>query len=433
MEEFVVLFLIPLLALILPLFALKNSRKRTALLFFLALHFIFIVWVPATDRWMNIQTFFGYTLSWSPDLDRLICGIYGLAIGSFWTGYLLSDRIPFSWKFSGSIPRTESLMGILYGIQVLIWALVLWNVLSSGMSVPGIFNPTNQSEKDILFSAEWRYPWIDLLSNALPVCLFLQYYFKPRITPVWVFFLLIWLGFSLLGGWRYRIILFCLFLVLHFLINRKWNLRIWIPAAFLLTLSMSWLTLNRMAIAKRQFHLITFDLSQFDFAAFNMEFSNSRTFRASLDHMEKMKTGHPGISAWTDVIVNKFQDRNSFPDGKRPKPWILNATKSWIPPGWPWNPNPAVSQLEEFFLTFGWHVMALGMFLIGCWVRLLDAERTNLLWNAFRIVATALLFQWVSRGFFLFQFQITLVCLIPFAVLMVLGSYLPNDSTPDKA
>jgi len=433
MEDFVVLFLIPLLALMLPLFGLKPIHERTALLFFLALHLVFIVWVPATDRWMGIQSFFGYTLSWNPALDRLICGIYGLAIASFWAGYFFFIRLPISGKFPQTNLRKKNMTGVLYGIQILIWGLVLWNVISSGMSVSGILNPGNQNEKDILFSAEWRYPWIDLLSNVLPVCLFLQYYLKPRFSPVWIFFFAIWLGFSLLGGWRYRIILFCLFFVLHFLTNRKWNLRIWIPAAFLLTVSMAWLTLNRMAIAKRQFHLITFDMRQFDFAAFNMEFSNSRTFRASLEHKEKMQAGHPGISAWTDVISNKFQDRSSFPNGKRPKPWILDATKSWIPPGWPWNPNPAVSQLEEFFLTFGWLGMALGMFLIGCWVRLLDSNRTNLLWNAFRIVGTALLFQWVSRGFFLFQFQITLVCLIPFAVLMVLGSYLPDDSTPDKA
>ena len=215
--------------------------------------------------------------------------------------------------------------------------------------------------------------------------------------------------------------------------NRCWNLRVWIPAVFLLTVSMAWLTLNRMAIAKRQFHLITFDLRQFDPGAFNMEFSNSRTFRASLETMQKNQVEHPGISAWTDVIRNKFHSRSSFPEGKRPRPWILDATKSWIPSGWPWNPNPAVSQLEEFYLTFGWLGMAIGMFLIGSWVKILDSEGPNLIWNAFRIVGTALLFQWVSRGFFLFQFQITLVCLFPFAVLMVLGSYLPNDSTPDKA
>lgn len=433
MQEFVVLFLIPLLALLLPLFALKQIHKRTALLFFLALYLVFIVWVPATDRWMGIQSFFGYILPWNPILDLQICGIYCFAICSFWAGYFLSDRFPLSVKFSGSNLSKDYMVGILYGIQILIWGLVLWNVLSSGMSVSGILNPSNQSEKDIMFSAEWRYPWIDLLSNMLPVCLFLQYFFKPRLSAGWAFFLAIWLGFSLLGGWRYRIILFCLFLVLNFLMNRKWNLRFWIPAAFFLTVSMSWLTLNRMAIAKRQFHLITFDLRLFDFAAFNMEFSNSRTFRASLDHMEKMETSHPGISAWTDVISNKFQNRNTFPDGKRPKPWILDVTKSWIPSGWPWNPNPAVTQLEEFFLTFGWLGIALGMHLVGSWVRFLDSERASSLWNAFRIVGTALLFQWVSRGFFLFQFQITLVCLIPFAVLLLLGSYLPDESTPDKA
>jgi hypothetical protein len=73
------------------------------------------------------------------------------------------------------------------------------------------------------------------------------------------------------------------------------------------------------------------------------------------------------------------------------------------------------------------------MFVVGCWVRILDSPGPDLLWNAFRIVGTALLFQWISRGFFLFQAQITLVCLFPFVVLMVLGSYLPNESKPDEA
>lgn len=433
MEGFLLLFLLPLLALLLPLFGLKPLQNRTALLFFLTLHFVYFIWVPATDRWMGIQSFFGYTLSFDSALDRLICGIYCLALSSFWFGYFLSGKVSFPWRFRQPNFDRDKAISVLYAVQMFVWILVLWNVLSSGMSVPGILNPSNQSEKDILFSAEWRYPWIDLLSNVLPVCLFLQYYFKPRISGLWVFFLVIWLGFSLLGGWRYRIILFCLFLVIHALVHQKWNLRIWLPAVFLLTVSMAWLTLNRMAIAKRQFHLITFDLRQFDFAAFNMEFSNSRTFRASLEFMQEHHVTHPGISAWTDVIRNKLQNRDSFPEGKRPRPWILDATKAWIPSGWPWNPNPAVSQLEEFFLTFGWLGMALGMFVVGCWVRILDSPRPDLLWNAFRIVGTALLFQWISRGFFLFQAQITLVCLIPFVVLMVLGSYLPDESKPDEA
>jgi len=429
------LFVFPLLALLLPVFLLNSPFKRNALWFFLCLHLIYLVWVPVTDRILNFNSFFGFSLPWSVEMDSTICGIYVAASLAFWCGYLLSNnfqpgliqvKAKTRLKFNGpSVFKTLTIL------QILVWILILFNINASGISLAGLLNPSNQNENEILFSIAWKHPWIDLLSNVLPVCLFLQWYYKPKPSLPWFMLLGFWLIFSLLGGWRYRLILFLLFMGLGYLQTHTIKWKLVFPVLVFLGFSMAWLTLNRMAIAKRQFDLITFDLRQFDLGILNTEFSNSRTFRASLSYMEKNNISHPRIESWTNFVSNKFQKKDSFPNGIRPKPWILEITKAWIPPGWPWNPNPAVSQLEEFYLTFGWFGMVFCMILVGIWVHFLDRITDNSLFLAGKIVCIALLFQWVSRGFFLFQLQITLVCLLPFLVLILLRSYLYDDSEKD--
>jgi hypothetical protein len=110
------------------------------------------------------------------------------------------------------------------------------------------------------------------------------------------------------------------------------------------------------------------------------------------------------------------------------KPWIIEFTKSWIPPGWPWNPNPAVSQPEEFYLLFGLSGMCILMSLIGIYAAILDLFDRSFWWNGLKIVLTALLFQWFSRGYFPFQIKITLICLLPFLLLWLASSSLSPKS-----
>jgi hypothetical protein len=213
----------------------------------------------------------------------------------------------------------------------------------------------------------------------------------------------------------------------------KWKFRTLLAGGLVVFLAMALLSINRMAIAKRQFQYVTLDLRQFNPEQFNLEFSNSRTFRATLVYMDEYKVPQPGIKAWADFLENRTLPKSEFPEQARPKPWILSITKAWIPPGWAWNPNPAVTQMEEFFLTFGWLGLAIGMVFFGIWIRILDLPSNSLFVSTFKAVTIALLFQWISRGFFLFQLQITLVCFLPFFVLFLMASYLPNGSATDKA
>lgn len=187
-----------------------------------------------------------------------------------------------------------------------------------------------------------------------------------------------------------------------------------------------------MAIAKRQFHLITNNLSQFDFQIFTQELSNSRTFHATLQYLEKQKIDRGGFSSWATHLLNKMHPKSDFKNGERPKPWILNVTKDWIPPGWPYNPNPAVSQMEEFYLTFGWLGLLLGMGLMGFLVALMDFRSQSIGIQALQTICIALSFQWISRGFFLYQVQISLAVLLPFAVVCLAHAYLRHEQ-PNKA
>jgi hypothetical protein len=435
--NFIYFFSLQIFVYIIGIYLSRNTttKFKPGFYFILLLYFIYNIFVPFIDFNLSINSFFGFQFTNEQILLPQQGLVYSIGILSFFLGY-------FCFKTSknpGSISNLKSdihskLPDYMAAIQVFIWLLVLINFQISGISVGNLFDLTNQNESDLLFSAQWKYPLVDLISNCIPVCLFIQYKFSKKINWKWVVLFSFWLFISLLSGWRYRIILFFLFFVIDFLVQNKWSFfKIFVGVLFL-SIALSWLTLNRMAIAKRQFHLITFDLSLFDIRIFTTEFSNSRTFKATCIYLNN----HPDIEAlgpesWIKFIENKLKPKTEFQNLQRPKPWILEVTKAWIPPGWPWNPNPAVSQMEEFFLTFGWIGLVIGMFVVGIWVGFLDLAVNDPIFQNFKIVGIALLFQWTTRGFFLYQLQITLICFLPFLLLWLAKPYLNHVAKRNTA
>jgi hypothetical protein len=401
----------------------KIGMLPVASIFYLLLLGLFILYLPFCDVLLGINSFFGFQLPRNPELNQRIAGIYFLAISAFATGNLVFHyfnkkiRVPGFRGLDDFSGNNSLIINILYGFQLLIWLLYFANLYASGIGVTGIFNPTIRSDDAILFSATYRFPMLELLSVSVPVALFLQLRLGGNNSWKWWLFLSFWLMMSLLGGWRFRIILFALFWLLH-ISSSGINLKKAVLLFGVLPMFMAWLTLNRMAVAKRQFELITFDLRQFDLNLFNNEFSNSRTFRACMS--QPGWDSFPGVSGWV-------------PNPESDMPLILEFSKAWIPAGWPWNPNPALSQPEEFFLLFGYAGMALAMALSGIWAFFLDRLNPGWFSGSLRIVLTALLFQWISRGYFPFQLKITLICLLPFLVLMLLSPYLPKGKNANKA
>ena len=412
----VLVFLSLLVSMIFP--NRKFGIFPSASLFYLLLLGLFIVYLPMADQLLGVHSSFGFELPRNPEINTRIALVYftaisGFALGFFLLSFLLRDKI-----IGPSISlSTDTSSRILYGFQLLCWMLYFFNLLVSGISLSGIFNPFNQEERSILFSASYRYPLLELLSAAVPAALFLLFRLGKSGELKWWIFFIFWLMMSLLGGWRFRIILFALFFVFHWLENR-FSFRKAVLIFILLPLSLAWLTLNRMAIAKRQFHLVTFDLRDFDLNLFNNEFSNCRTFRACLS--QEGWDRFPGFAGWQKVP----------PEGK---PAIIQFSKAWIPPGWPWNPNPALSQPEEFFLLFGFPGLLAGMAVVGSITAIADRLRKSFFASGLRIVFTAMLFQWVSRGYFPFQMKITLICLSPFLLLWIADSYLSRKTNENPA
>lgn len=433
----ILIFSLPqLLPLALFFWAMAREKKKTGLgaWLIICLYLTYNLLVPVADFLSKTDSFFGFQYPLSAILWPEMTRLYATGWCAFLAGYFLVKKYSSPWepKFLLS-PEPAWIPQLMTGVQVVVWFLIFLNYHLSGIELSQVLNPENREEKNILFSADWAIPGLDMLSNCLPVCLYLQWKFTKKRNGIWVIFFILWLVFSLLSGWRYRIILFFLFMVLHFLHHHNGKLTSLLLIFLAGTLIFSWLTLNRMAIAKRQFDLITFDLGQFDSGVFTNEFSNSRTFRATLiylnQHPEKQSDG----LSWFRFMANKLKSKSSFPGGIRPKPWILEVTKAWIPPGWPWNPNPAVTQMEEFFLTFGFWGLTAGMLMLGFWTSFLDFSSENSVFQGFKMICIALLFQWTTRGFFLYQMQISLVCIFPFAVLYILKPYLPHGIAGNKA
>lgn len=402
-------------------------RHHWGLLFSVGLYSLYNVVVPVSDHLLDVSTFFGYPLSKNYSLRLEISQVYLIGgvslIGSYflvakWINSLKNNDFPF---FTDLFAQKSPL---LLGFLLVVWVLILFNIQASGISPIALFDPGNSSEKDILFSAGFFSPGLDLLTNCLPAGLFLLLISKPRFTGLWILLFVFWLAFSLLAGWRYRIILLILMVV-------GWGIRYWrwpalriLIAGALLFMGVIWLTLNRMAIAKRQFSLVTFHLSQFDFGLLTHELSNSRTFHASLQYIQEHNINRGGFTSWLEHIAFKFRPKSDFDGNERPKPWILTVTKAWIPPGWPYNPNPAVSQMEEFYLTFGWIGLVIGMCLMGGFVALTDFRTPALGIQALQVMCIALCFQWITRGFFLYQIQISMAVLLPFGVVAASHAYL---------
>lgn len=402
-------------------------RQHWGILFVSGVYFLYHFLVPVSDFLLGVRTYFGYPLNFNRELVSEIGMVYAFGIGSLFMGYVLTGKvlrqvIPSEIYFFNNFLRqkTHLILGLLLGI----WLLVFFNIHASGISVPALFDYTNQSEKNILFSAGFFSPALDLLTNCLPACLFLLLLAKNRNHWAWSGLVIFWLIFSLLAGWRYRIILLLLMVTGWGIRHWRWSFFRMAIACILLSVGIMWLTLNRMAIAKRQFSLVTWNLSSFDFGLLTHELSNSRTFHASLQYMNSNHVEKGGITTWIEHVVCKLQPKSSFPGGERPKPWILHTTKAWIPSGWPYNPNPAVSQMEEFYLTFGWPGLLIGMLIMGALVALFDFKTSSNGMQILQIMCIALCFQWISRGFFLYQFQISLAVLLPFAVLSAHHAYL---------
>ena len=401
-------------------FLCRENRPGTAVFFCWLLLGMYLIYIPVADVVSGIKEFYGFRLSFLPAISQTICLVYSAAIAGFaagvWAGWLIFRNRTFSLPLL-RVKQGPEAVAFLYGFQVLVWLLYFFNLHLSGIAAAEVFNPLSRNQHAILFAASYRYPILELLSASVPVCLFLLLLLGQRRKPEWWLFFLFWLALSLLGGWRFRIILFVLFVLFH-QVQRTGFVKWFLPVAMLLLPGMAWLTLNRMAIAKRQFELITFNLRQFDFQVFHQEFSNSRTFRACLSFGQNLS--FPGIKGWLKVP----------PEGK---PWILQVSKAWIPQGWPWNPNPALSQPEEFYLLFGLGGMILLMAGLGMYCIFLDRLKKEFWHHALHILLTALLFQWLSRGYFPFQLKITLICLLPFLLLQIAGPYLSFRKDGNKA
>lgn len=417
--------LIPAVCWLLLLVFLVFFRRKTGAFplssgFFLSLCGLFLVYVPVSDYLFGIRESYGFLLPYTPEINRTIAAVYSMAMIGFGAGsgisLLLLRKKEYSLPFRIG-PENASSIRLLYGFQVLVWLVYFFNLSLSGISLTGLFNPLNQSESGILFSAAYRFPLLELFSASVPVCLFIQLTHKENKKALWWIFFLFWLLMSLLGGWRFRIILFALFCLLYFF-QAGYPLKKALIFCALLATSMAWLTLNRMAIAKRQFELITFDLRLFDWKIFNNEFSNCRTFRACL--CQPAADSFPGIQGW-------------MKEGPDLAPGIIRFSKSWIPSGWPWNPNPALSQPEEFYFLFGFSGLFVMMAAIGLLCSWLDRIRSGFYSRIFSVLMTALLFQWFSRGYFPFQLKITLICLMPLLLLWFAGRYLSPQSHGNKA
>ena len=414
----------------------RGVRNALGLAVCSGLYFLYVLVVPVSDAVLRVQQFFGFHFPPTYWLNARIGLIYSVGISAFAMGYFSFGKRFSAIRFSAEVVSPEGKQQLIhwqYGLQAIIWVAIVLNMTASGVSVINLLNFSNQSEKDILFSIDWKYPALDLFVNCLSVSLFIIFWLQRKINAGWLAAFALWLVFCLLAGWRYRILLMMIFGVCYLIRYQNIGWRWWVTTATLLPLMVAWLTLNRMALAKRNFHLITNDLTQFDFSVFTNELSNSRTFKASVLYLEKQHIPNGGLRSWVEYVGNKFVPKTAFPENQRPRPWILKVTKDWIPDGWPWNPNPAVSQMEEFFLTFSWMGMVVGMFIMGVWVSVLDVPTQNSVFQVFQLVGIGFCFQWISRGFFLYQIQIAFVSLVPFLVLILAKRYLPPASHANTA
>ncbi len=329
-------------------------------------------------------------------------------------------------RFMGGAGSTGSTKWIVNSITALCLSLALLSYQLSGMPVWKLLNPWNSDGSLNLYGMAVKYPVLEGFADALVPAAGLALLFGG---PVGIGLVAISAWVLLISGFRFRLILLVLSLFFYGLMKVQPKLRPWLVGGTALAagIGLTLLTVNRGLIVSRTWGSLGLFRENISAAMLVNETNNCQTFMACLasPYRQRMVPDGGRSLYWSTAV--RFLPAAVFPRNKKPRAHTLGLIRlTYTQTEKSRALNPALSYVEEYYLSAGILGLALGMGFLGWLTAFLGSKivQTTTPWKLFGwCMAAAFLFQMITRGYVPQQAELALYLSLPF-LAMYGGLYL---------
>jgi hypothetical protein len=402
----------------------KNGglSKHFSIAFVAFVYFFITLFTPFFDWYRDIDSHFSYYYG-QYELKAQVVYLTGTV--AILGAYIISSSRLATWllsqikfKYSVATPFSHEIGRLYWLTTTILFALVLFNVHASGVNLLSLFDLSNKELGNIIFSIYFYSDFLENLTNSLITCgIALYYYYKKK--PWYWALLLVLLAYFFLSGWRFRIFLTLFGIAVIYLQSTPEQFYKRLLIALLgLTLTLSYLTLNRMAVAKRMFDVVEWNALAFNLDLLCNETGNSRTAKAMMRYRAENNLPLDGGMSMIGYIFVKLMPASLYPNQEKPIAPLLRQVKAWIPEGAvDYNPNPAISNMDEIYFSFGLPGLIFFMSLMAIGLAIVEHARMQMHLKPYLYVLfLGFLYQWITRGYLPQQVQLLFFLLLPFWV-----------------
>lgn len=409
--------------------SLGGTTRHIAFCFSLFVYFVYTVYTPVSNYFGGYHSLYGidYVNYFSESIAVDIVGIFALSLG-YWSSVHLRPTRPFqALQIRYDLRHPIIILSVL--LLICFIALII-NLVRASFDFSTLFDFHNQSNTPLLFGLSSPHPefnYIEALSDTLVALLILLFNYKmPR--RIWWILAFICGFYFLLAGWRYRFILLAVGCLAHYWYNLRWFPRDYWRVTLLalsVVLGIAVLTLNRMAIASRQGEETTLDLTRFDNRLFAEQTINAQVFMLMLRYRDEHNIQADYGQSMFKQTAYRAMPTYMFTDSIKPYPPLLKwqseaqgtSAKGEIRTG-------AITNLEEYYLSFGW----VGLFLLASMLgfllgRLVHFPPTDDFYVGIKLLLTAFMFQLITRGYFPQQVELFVYLMFPILLLRAISHY----------
>jgi Ca2+/Na+ antiporter len=345
-------------------------------------------------------------------VGKSIWGYYGegmfaymLANLCFIMGFTCKKLYFVEEKSELNIDALPALRGVVVGLYMIFMIVVISDITVSGINVLDIL--FGQSTDSLMSSQSITNTYyFRAFADSIITTLVLYAYLDGK--PLRVLGLLIpaFILFALLG-FRYRIILTLLGLVIVYLTNK--NIRLttgrWVAISLTFLYIVFTITYNRWFVITGAYDRITVNPLEYDYTMFLEQTRGSLAdFNMLRYYDENPETRHDyGVSMFGYIVI-RIIPKQLFPSGEKPypSPYLevldrsLELPRTWVRIG------EANLHYGAFYAGFGWLGFVLLPFLMGLWLNYFVYQNLSDTPIGFlkQIAFSLALFQLITRGYF---------------------------------
>jgi hypothetical protein len=402
---------------VLIIYYLGGIQRNLLYAFAMFVYFVFTLYTPTVNYWTGNTVLYGTDFSDYHTQGMLIytVGVFAFSISY----YLIARRKKYiSFSFIQQLPdySWRWLDVFFYGC----WIIIFLNVQLGGRNFIQMFDLTNPDWRLGVWGFEGAIPYLADIPDTLTAVLIMAIATSTKrtkllcwIVPTFVMFLLF--------GWRYRIIFVLLAFIFNYLLTQQNSRSTWAKLVAMLLVAglvVNFITLNRWAVAKREFDKVRWDLTLFTNDLLLNETNNSQTFFSTIKYIqEKNIPPDYGETMFLFTLYRAIPAR-FFENNKKPEPPNLAIMHQAFDPEIKGEGNPAICNIAEYYLSFRWLGVIVGMSILGILLALLSPDVQNLNYKAVYLTICAFLFQVITRGYFPQNVELLAYLSLPYFVFV---------------